>query len=393
MTRVLQISKYYYPYYGGTEQVARTLTLALKKENVEQRILCFNCDAESEEYLCHKEETVEDEVDGVSVIRCGWHVKLSSQSISLSLISSLKKQMEEFRPDIVIFHYPNPYVAHFLLHYQDQPFQLVMYWHLDITKQKVLKHLFHGQDLRLIHRSSKILGSTPAHLHESFYANEIEGKGLILPYSIDEERLSISEEEKKTAQEIKNRYQGKMLCFFVGRHVAYKGLDCLIEASKYVSDDIHFIIAGEGELTEKLKMQAAGDSKIEFVGRLNDSTWRSYLWACDVFCFPSVTRNEGFGLALAEGMYYGKPAVTFTIPGSGVNYVNLNGVTGIECPNRDAKAYAAALMKLKEDTALRKQYGEQARDRILNHFTQRQFEENVHRLLKSLQEEKGGAKQ
>ena len=62
--------------------------------------------------------------------------------------------------------------------------------------------------------------------------------------------------------------------------------------------------------------------------------------ACDVFCFPSVTKNEAFGIALAEGMYFGKPAVTFTIPGSGVNYVNLDGVTGIECKNADCKDYA-----------------------------------------------------
>ena len=62
-----------------------------------------------------------------------------------------------------------------------------------------------------------------------------------------------------------------------------------------------------------------------------------------MFCFPSISKNEAFGLALAEGMYYEKPAVTFTIPGSGVNYVSLNRVTGIEVENRNVEKYADAM--------------------------------------------------
>ena len=41
-------------------------------------------------------------------------------------------------------------------------------------------------------------------------------------------------------------------------------------------------------------------------------------------------------------MYCGTPAVTFTIPGSGVNWVSLNGETGIEVPNGDDKAFAGS---------------------------------------------------
>jgi rhamnosyl/mannosyltransferase len=88
------------------------------------------------------------------------------------------------------------------------------------------------------------------------------------------------------------------------------------------------------------------------------------MYASDIICFPSVTRNEAFGLTLAEGMYYEKHAVTFTIPGSGVNYVNLDGVTGIECPNCDSKAYAVALKKLATNSKLRKKYGNAARESI-----------------------------
>ena len=87
------------------------------------------------------------------------------------------------------------------------------------------------------------------------------------------------------------------------------------------------------------------------------SELKAYLAACDVFCFPSITKNEAFGIALAEAMAFAKPSVTFTIKGSGVNYVSLNGVTGIEVANGDVEAYAAAIRTLKEDAALREKFG------------------------------------
>ena len=82
-----------------------------------------------------------------------------------------------------------------------------------------------------------------------------------------------------------------------------------------------------------------------------------------VFCFPSITKNEAFGLALAEAMYYGKPAVTFTIPGSGVNEICPNGQTGIEVPNRDVDAYAKAIRTLADDERLRARLGANGRKR------------------------------
>lgn len=385
MKRVLQISKYYYPFFGGTEQVARDIARALSKQGAEQKIICFNEDAKNGNISCHHRETVHDIIDGVDVIRCGYIAKISSQAISLAYVKEMKEVMDGFKPEIVILHYPNPYVTHFLLQYKDRDFRLLVYWHLDITKQKILKHLFNGQNFALIKRADKILGATPRHVDESSYSKEFGDKKHILPYMIEESKLSLSKEELNRAAEIKDKFKGKKLGFFIGRHVPYKGLQYLIEASKLMGDaPIHFIVAGTGELTEKLKTQAIGDDKVEFVGKISDSERCAYLYACDIVCFPSITRNEGFGLALAEGMYFGHPAVTFTISGSGVNYVNIDGVTGIECPNCDSRAYADALLKLTQDDTLRKKYGDNARKRVLENFTESRFNENIKRLIAEL---------
>lgn len=383
--RILHISKYYYPFIGGTEQVARDLVRTLIDTGARQKVICFNEDSSDEQTVCRHEETTKDVVDGVDVFRCGCFCKVRSQALSASYGRVLRLIMDRFRPDIVILHYPNPFVTHYLLQYKERAFQLLVYWHLDITRQKVLKHLFYRQNISLIKRADVILGATPKHLGDSEFTTFFAGKGHVLPYMIDEKNLVLTEEEIEAGRQMKMRYAGKTLCFFIGRHVEYKGLAYLIKASKELGDsDVHFIVAGSGELTEALKEEAADDPKVEFVGRITDSQRRSCLYACDIICFPSITRNEGFGLALAEGMYFGHPAVTFTIPGSGVNYVNLDGVTGIECSNGDYREYAAALRKLSDDEALRTRLGMAARQRILDHFTGEQFRSNLLSLIESL---------
>ena len=87
-------------------------------------------------------------------------------------------------------------------------------------------------------------------------------------------------------------------------------------------------------------------------------------------------------MALAEAMYYEKPAITFTIPGSGVNYVCLDGETGIEVENRNVKKYADAMKKLADDANLRKCMGEAGKKRVINNFLNSQYKENVRKVIK-----------
>ena len=203
---------------------------------------------------------------------------------------------------------------------------------------------------------------------------------LDIPSLVEEEKEEMKKRE--AAKKIREDNPGKILGFFIGRHVAYKGLDYLIEAvKKTTSDKLLIFIAGDGEDTAKLKAQAEGVDKIRFIGRIDDSVKRSYLEASDLTIFPSVTRSEGFGLALAEGMFFGSPAITFTIPGSGVNYLSQDKLTGIECPLMDTDAYAKALDTLCEDDALRAEYGENAKRMILSRYTKDRFIENVGKLL------------
>ena len=371
MKKILHISKYYYPFSGGTEQIARDVVLALKGE-YEQKIIAFNDG---------KEDKV-DIVDGIEVTKCGCFAKIAAQSLSVSYGKCLHKVMKEFSPDIVVFHYPNPFVAALLLReLKNTKAKLVVYWHLDIVRQKYLKLLFAPQNRSLLARANKVIATSPNYIEGSKWLQSVKEKCIVVPNCINVERMTITPEIEKRATEIREENKDKTICVAVGRHTEYKGFTYLVQASKLLDDKFRIFITGKGELTEKLHEEAKGDTKITFTGRIDDVELKALILASDIFCFPSITKNEAFGLALAEGMYYKKPAVTFTIPGSGVNYVSLNKVTGIEVVNRNVEKYADAMRTLAQNKELSFKYGKAGKERVENHFLSTQFCGNIKKLF------------
>ena len=374
MKKILHISKYYYPYVGGTEQIARDCVLALK-DSYEQKVVSFSED--------RKDKKIE--VDEIEVFKCGCFMKIASQSLSFSYKRILNKVIHEFEPDIIIFHYPNPFVASILLKIiKKLNIKLILYWHLDIIKQKLLKKLFVVQNRNLLQKAVKVIATSPNYIEGSEWLNLFKHKCTVIPNCINVERMKLTTEENKRATEIKKENKGKILCLAVGRHTEYKGFKYLIQASNMLSTKYKFFITGTGELTRKLHKEAAGNAKVKFTGRISDNELKALMLACDIFCFPSITKNEAFGLALAEAMYYEKPVVTFTIQGSGVNYVSRDKETGIEVENRNVKKFAEAIKKLGEDTELRNEYGKAGKKRVETNFLSTQYYNNIRRLLEFL---------
>ncbi len=374
MKKVLHISKFYYPYAGGTEQIARDCVLALKAE-YDQKVIAFSED---------KEDKAID-VDGIKVLKCGCFKTVSSQPLSSTYEKTLHKVMVEYEPDIIIFHYPNPLVAMFLLkELKKSKAKLVLYWHLDIIKQKLLKKLFYFQNKKLLRKAAVIIATSPNYIEGSHWLSSVKEKCVVVPNCINVERMEINQEVLDRVSEIQRTNAGKTICVAVGRHTEYKGFTCLVQASKLLEEKFEIFITGTGELTESLKQEAENDPKVHFVGRVDDIELKALILVSDIFCFPSITKNEAFGLALAEALYYGKPAVTFTIPGSGVNYVSLNGVTGIEVENRNVEKYAEAMEKLASDENLRRKYGKAAKERVIDNFLSTEFCKNILQVISTV---------
>lgn len=366
MKKVLHVSNYYPPNRGGIEQVCSDIVYSLKGK-YEQVVICFN----------HEKSDKDEIIDGTRIIRVGYSVKISSQAIAFSYNKQLKKLINEYKPDIIHFHYPNPFVSHYLLKIiKKMNVRLILHWHLDITKQKFLKIFFEGQTNKLLQKADVVLATSPNYVLGSPYLTKYKDKVKVIPLPINEEKMSLTDEDIKIGNELREKYGNKIVGLYFGRHVEHKGLRKLILASKKLDDQFKFLIGSGGPLTDEMKKLAKDDPKVEFIGKVSDSEYRQYLYASDIFVFPSLTKAEAFGIALAEGLSYGKPAITYTIEGSGVNYVSLKDVTGLEVENGSVDALAMALNKLKNEE-LRKQLGENARKRVEENFKFESFKQRI----------------
>ena len=353
---ILHISKYYYPYMGGVENICRYLVEGMPQ--YQTAVLCFNARCKD----------VIEEVNGIKIYRVATWINIARQALSLSYFTMMRKAIREFRPDIIHFHWANPYPAAVLLFMFPKNVKLVVHWHMDIIKQTKIYPLIKPIETALLKRADLVLVTSSQYKNTSNPLQIFKDKVKILPNAINEKNFILQQGDEVEIENIKKKYSNKKIVFFVGRHIQYKGLPYLLEAEKFIKSDCEIIIAGDGPLTGKLK-SACHSSRVHFIGRLDDNELRWYHYAASIFAFPSITKNEAFGIALAEAMYCGTPAVTFTIPGSGVNWVSLNNITGLEVSNKNCKAYAGAIDKLLIDDRLREQFARKSIERVKEHFT------------------------
>ena len=81
-------------------------------------------------------------------------------------------------------------------------------------------------------------------------------------------------------------------------------------------------------------------------GRIDDKNLGAYYKACDVFCLPSITKNEAFGLVQCEAMSFSRPVVATTIPDSGTSWVNRHGFSGLNVIPKNSLQLAKAIQSI-----------------------------------------------
>ena len=363
--KILQLGKFY-PIRGGVEKVAYDLMVGLSEQSIRCDMMCAATQGKNRVIPIN---------EYASVLCCHTWFKAAATMIAPAMILALWKVHRKY--DIIHVHHPDPMACLTLL-LSGFRGKVILHWHSDIQKQRLLLWLYRPLQQWLLRRADKVVGTTPIYLAESPFLRNVQQKAVCLPIGVKKMCPNPS-----AVHAIKERYEGKKIVFSLGRLVAYKGYNHLVAAAKHLSDDYVVLIGGSGALKDDLQReieQYGLQKKVHLLGRLSDEELPAYYGACDVFCLSSVQKTEAFGIVQIEAMSCGKPVVATNIPQSGVPWVNAHGVSGLNVAPGNAEALAQAIEEITKDKTTYQRYAEGATKRYFELFTESEMIENCIKL-------------
>ncbi len=137
-------------------------------------------------------------------------------------------------------------------------------------------------------------------------------------------------------------------------------------------------IAGDGRFRAEIEQRFSAASKrghVSFRGALEHKDLLALMARSDVLAWPGI--GEAYGITYLEAQACGLPVVACS--NRGVTDVTMDGITALLCPPDEPDALAAAIMKLANDQALRRQMSAAAHEFV---HTERSLE-HTSRLLRS----------
>jgi rhamnosyl/mannosyltransferase len=293
-------------------------------------------------------------------MRVGTLFNFSAASVCPRMITEIRRS----KADIVHLHLPNPMAAVAYLASGHRG-KLIITYHSDVVRQKLLARIFQPILYRLLERSSAIIATSPNYIATSPVLKDFRDRCHEIPYGIPVEQFQVA--DQSAVDRIREKH-GDRLVLSVGRLVYYKGFEYLIRAMAKVHGRL--LIIGDGPLRASLE-QLARDcgvaDRVVFLGEIQNEDTIPYYHAADLFALASIVRSEAFGIVQLEAMACGKPVVNTELD-SGVPFVSLDGISGLTVPPRDSEALASAINDLLDDDNLRAQYGASARARVGEKF-------------------------
>ena len=155
---------------------------------------------------------------------------------------------------------------------------------------------------------------------------------VVTPVGLDISLLK-NDFEKYDRETLKEKYgfqKNEKILLFIGRLSAEKQplemVDIYNEVLK-MDSDYRLLMVGNGELKEELqkKIQESNlNDKVKLIEKIpNRDIWELYRIGD---CFVNLNKQEIFGMAIMEAMYYGCKVVAWNAPGP--DFIIQNGVSG-----------------------------------------------------------------
>lgn len=338
--RILYLAKYYWPRSGGMERVVQGLAEGVAERGHEAEVLAVTAFGDPRPGQRRR----------AAVTRAWSFAPVGTQELAPGYMRAAWK-----RADIIHLHHPNS-LADVTYAMRVSLAPLVVTQHSDYPSFK-----YWLPSKYALWRAEAIVVPSAAHIALSRELRGFESKVHVIPFGIDEARWELVPPPPPG---------NPPRALFIGRLVAYKGVDFLLRAVAQVPD-LRLDIVGSGPELHRLRTLSralAVEDRVKWWGEYPDEDLPRRMADADFLVLPSVSVQEMFGMVLLEAMAAGRPVITTAVP-SGVREVNLPGVTGLEVPIRDVEALADALRTLAGDARLRERLGTAGRARVRERFT------------------------
>jgi glycosyltransferase involved in cell wall biosynthesis len=336
--RILQLNPFYFPYAGGIERRIRAMSHHLAERGHDVHILTSQIEGTS--------AGAQDE-DGVTVHRLASRFRLKRlYNPPLVKTPGVAKAIEKLAPDVVDYHfrwsgsYTRP------VRRMQGPASVITYHNTYGEGRGLLGALSRLNDrlyMRTLRTADRIV-AVSRFLRDDLAAHGAQQDKLrIVPNGIDAHALL----NEVGAPEL--HVDGPFVVA-VGRLVAVKGLDILVEALAKAPKHLHLVIIGQGPEGRPLERQAQRlglAERVHLTGWIDEKEKVRLLKAALAYVHPA--RFEAFGLSVLEAMAAGAPVMAARTGG----LPEVVGDAGLLLDHEPA-SWAAGLARLAQEPGLRK---------------------------------------
>lgn len=207
-------------------------------------------------------------------------------------------------------------------------------------------------------------------------------------YGLDTSKIIVVKNgvNSQTFLPCKKRDSAEEYILFTGVLRARKGLFDLIRSASYVckiKPSTKFIICGKGPFRKKMENEVKKlglEKQVIFLGYVSRNELIHIFQNATLQVIPS--HYEGMPNTLLEGMSCGLPIVATDIGGN--NEVIVSGINGFLVPPKSPQIMAEVILKLLNDSTLRKEIGEKARSTIEKYYTWDKIADNILEVYKKI---------
>ena len=318
-----------------------------------------------------------DQFDNVRVFACDMIIDSVKDGAFekikyLKVFKTLKRKIEEFKPDILHAHYASSYgLLGALLNFH--PY-IISVWGSDVYDFPQ-KSFLHRRILKYnLSKADRILSTSHVMAIEThkYTSKKIE----VTPFGVDVDLF------KKLPN--CRLWDADFVVGNVKTLAPKYGIDVLIRSFRIVVDNnpslnVKLVIIGDGpnkqeyvDLAETLGIK----ERFFFLGRIPNNELNRYYSSFSVAVSLSVYDSESFGVVAVEAMSCECPVITSDA--AGFTEVVKDGETGFIVPKRDEVATAKMIQKFIDNPTLCSQMGKKGREHVLRLYD---WEKNVETML------------